>query len=81
MIVWWSAANFLFPSGIVGSVEGLLGSAGSFGGMLFGLLVGSLVTEHGYTPVFLIAGLMHPAALLLILAVVRRIEPVRATAR
>jgi MFS transporter, ACS family, aldohexuronate transporter len=47
--------------------------------MLFGLLVGSLVTEHGYTPVFLMAGLMHPAALLLILAVVRRIEPVRAT--
>ncbi len=28
----------LFPSKVVGSVGGLLGSAGSFGAMLFGLL-------------------------------------------
>ncbi len=81
---FWSAnvqtlAADIFPSSVVGSVEGLLGSAGSFGGMLFGLLVGYLVTRHGYAPAFLMAGLLHPAALLLILAVVRRIEPVRAT--
>ncbi|MBO0721570.1 MAG: MFS transporter [Blastocatellia bacterium] len=80
---FWSAnvqtlAADLFPAGIVGSVEGLLGSAGSFGGMLFGLLVGYVVTNYGYTFIFLIAGLMHPAALLLILALVRRIEPVQA---
>ncbi len=80
---FWSAnvqtlAADIFPSSVVGSVEGLLGSAGSFGGMLFGLLVGSLVTHHGYTPVFLMAGLLHPVALLLILAVVRRIEPAHA---
>jgi len=80
---FWSAnvqtlAADIFPSSIVGSVEGLLGSAGSFGGMLFGLLVGYLVTYHGYTPVFLMAGLLHPVALLLILAVVGRIEPAHA---
>ncbi len=81
---FWSAnvqtlAADIFPASVVGSVEGLLGSAGSFGGMLFGLLVGWLVTHQGYAPVFLMAGLLHPIALLLILAVVRRIEPVRAT--
>jgi MFS transporter, ACS family, hexuronate transporter len=67
----------IFPSKVVGSVEGLLGSAGSFGGMLFGLLVGSLVSREGYGPAFLMAGLFHPLAFILILAVVRRIEPVK----
>ena len=67
----------LFPSRVVGSVEGLLGSAGSFGGMLFGLLVGKLVAHQGYGPAFIIAGVLHPLGFLLILAIVRRIEPVK----
>jgi MFS transporter, ACS family, aldohexuronate transporter len=67
----------LFPSTVVGSVEGLLGSAGAFGGMLFGLLVGWLVGNHGYGPAFLIAGVLHPLAFLVILDTVRRIEPIR----
>lgn len=67
----------LFPSKVVGSVEGLLGSAGSFGGMLFGLLVGWLVEHQGYGPAFLIAGVLHPLAFLIILATVTRIEPIK----
>lgn len=66
----------LFPSRIVGSVGGLLGSAGSFGAMLFGLLVGWLVDRHGYAPAFVIAGLLHPLALTVIFLTVRRVEPV-----
>ena len=94
-IVFFSAAMFahqfwsaniqtlpadIFPPSVVGSVEGLLGSAGAFGGMLFGLLVGWLVEHHGYGPVFMIAGVLHPLAFLLILGVVKRIEPVRSSA-
>jgi MFS transporter, ACS family, hexuronate transporter len=67
----------LFPPRYVGSVEGLLGSAGSFGGMLFGLFVGSIVSSQGYGPVFLISGLLHPLAFLVILGTVRRVEPVQ----
>jgi ACS family hexuronate transporter-like MFS transporter len=66
----------LFPANVVGSVEGLLGSAGSFGGLLFGLLVGWLVEHHGYGPAFLIAGVFHPLAFLVILATVKRIGPI-----
>jgi ACS family hexuronate transporter-like MFS transporter len=67
----------LFPSSVVGGVAGLAGAAGSFGGMLFNLLVGAVLTHyHGYGPVFLIAGLMHPLSFLLILFIVRRIEPI-----
>jgi ACS family hexuronate transporter-like MFS transporter len=68
----------LFPSRVVGSVEGLLGSAGSFGGMLFGLIVGHMVSTHGYGPAFVVAGVMHPLAFLIILVGVRRISPVAA---
>jgi ACS family hexuronate transporter-like MFS transporter len=67
----------LFPARVVGSVEGLLGSAGSFGAMLFGLLVGWLVERHGYGAAFLIAGLLHPLAFLIILASVRADRPGR----
>jgi len=67
----------MFPPRAVGSVAGLQGASGSFGGMLFNLAVGSWLTwYHSYTMVFLVAGLLHPASFLLILAIVRRIEPV-----
>jgi ACS family hexuronate transporter-like MFS transporter len=66
----------IFPANVVGSVEGLLGSAGSFGGMLFGLLVGRLIGEHGYGPAFIMAGVLHPLAFVVVLAVIKRIEPV-----
>ncbi len=90
VIVFYSAAMFghqsfstvvqtlpadLFPSRLVGSVGGLLGSAGAFGGMLFGLLVGWLVERHGYNLAFTIAGLLHPLALLTILLSVKEIAP------
>ena len=66
----------LFPSGVVGSVAGLMGAAGSFGGMLFSFITGELVTRHGYAPVFFIAGLLHPLALVIILLAVKTIQPV-----
>ncbi|HOK44421.1 MAG TPA: MFS transporter [Bryobacteraceae bacterium] len=70
----------MFPSKVVGSVSGLMGAVGSFGAMLFSGLVGMLLTHYqSYTPVFLIAGLMHPASFLIILLLVGKIEPVKVT--
>jgi ACS family hexuronate transporter-like MFS transporter len=66
----------LFPSSMVGSVGGLLGCAGSFGGMIFGVMVGWLVEHSGYGPAFVVAGLCHPLGFLLVLATVRRVEQV-----
>lgn len=65
----------LFPSATVGAVAGLLGCAGSFGAMLFNLIVGQMITHfHSYGPVFTISGLMHPIGFVVILLIVRRIE-------
>jgi ACS family hexuronate transporter-like MFS transporter len=77
---FWSAnvqtlAADLFPSRMVGSVEGLLGSAGALGAALFNALVGWMVKRHGYGVPFLIAGVVHPVSFLLILLLVRKIEP------
>jgi ACS family hexuronate transporter-like MFS transporter len=88
VIVFFSAAMFghqsfstvvqtlpadLFQSRVVGSVGGLIGSAGSFGAMLFNLFVGWIVQRHGYGPAFLIASLLHPLAFLVILGWVKNV--------
>jgi ACS family hexuronate transporter-like MFS transporter len=66
----------LFPSAVVGSVAGLQGGVGAFGGMLFNLLVGALLAAgYGYSPVFVISGLLHPVSFVVILLLVRRIQP------
>jgi MFS transporter, ACS family, hexuronate transporter len=67
----------IFPSAVVGSVAGLMGAVGSFGAMLFDLMVGSVLTHsHSYSLVLLSAGLLHPIAFLLIVLMIPKIEPV-----
>ena len=67
----------IFPSAVVGSVAGLMGAVGSFGAMLFDLMVGVVLTHsHSYSVVLISAGLLHPIAFLLILLLIPRIEPV-----
>jgi ACS family hexuronate transporter-like MFS transporter len=66
----------LFPSKVVGSVEGLLGCAGGFGGIIFSFIGAWIVEHHGYGPVFLIGGVLHPLSFLIILFFVRQIRPV-----
>jgi ACS family hexuronate transporter-like MFS transporter len=67
----WSTNLFttpsdLFPKRIVGSVVGMGGTCGAIGGMLMTLLAGGFLQWFGsYVPLFFVAGLMHPVALLL----------------
>jgi len=72
-----TACADLFPSKVVGAVSGLAGSAGCFGAMLFSLLAGQLIHHFGYPIVFTLVGLMHPAAFLLVILVVRSFAQVR----
>ncbi len=70
----WSTNLFttpsdLFPKHVVGSVVGLGGTFGAFGGMIMTLLAGGFLQLFGsYVPLFFTAGLMHPLALLLFVA-------------
>jgi MFS family permease len=67
----------LFPNKVVGSMAGLAGGVGCFGAMLFSLLAGQLIQHIGYSAVFVMIGLMHPLAFLLILSIVGKIKLVK----
>lgn len=66
----------LFPSAVVGSVSGLMGCAATYGAMMFSLVVGFIIERFGYSPAFLLSGLLHPLSFLLLFLVIRKIEPV-----
>jgi ACS family hexuronate transporter-like MFS transporter len=50
----------LFRSGEIGTATGVSGMGGAVGGMIANLCTGYLVAHYSYSPVFLMAGLMHP---------------------
>ncbi len=64
----------LFPSETVGSVAGLMGASGAFGGTAFNFLAGILIQRyHSYLPVFTIAGLLHLISFVVIAFMIRPI--------
>jgi ACS family hexuronate transporter-like MFS transporter len=67
----------MFPSKAVGSVAGLAGSMGTYGAMLFSLVVSYLIGHFGYTPAFILAGLLHPISFILVLIIIKKIESVK----
>ena len=68
----------IFPREAVGSVAGLVGFGGAMGGVVFGLVVGYLLDHgYGYGVVFAIVSTLHVLGFLLILATIRRVEPLR----
>jgi MFS transporter, ACS family, hexuronate transporter len=56
----------LFHSHETGTAMGFSGMGGAVGGMLANLGTGWLVAHFSYTPVFLLAGLMHPLSAVLV---------------
>jgi ACS family hexuronate transporter-like MFS transporter len=65
-----------FPRRAVGSVAGMVGFGGAMGGVIFGLIVGQMLTHGtGYGPVFAIAGSLHVIAFILICLVIPKIQP------
>jgi ACS family hexuronate transporter-like MFS transporter len=67
----FAAISDAFPEGAVGRVTGFTGIAGGISGLLFPLLTGHLVDRFSYTPVFVIAGLMPAAGVLVLASLVR----------
>jgi ACS family hexuronate transporter-like MFS transporter len=58
----------LFPPNEVGTATGISGSGGAVGGMLANLGTGWIVQHFSYSPVFLMAGLMHPLSMAIVYA-------------
>jgi ACS family hexuronate transporter-like MFS transporter len=68
----WSANIFTmcsdcFRPQTVGSVTGIAGFAGGFGGVLLSALIPGIIVQYfGYIPVFILMGILHPLAYLFI---------------
>src|SRR5262249_12588630 len=60
-----------FAGNEVATASGFTGMGGAIGGMLANLGTGWLVQHFSYTPVFLIAGLMHPLSAALVYGLLR----------
>ena len=73
----------IFPRSAVGSVAGLVGFGGAMGGIVFGELSGRYLDANplDYTPIFLVAGVLHIVSFLVILVTIRRIEPLKPAAQ
>jgi ACS family hexuronate transporter-like MFS transporter len=79
----WSA-NLLtlpsdtFPKCAVGSVTGIGGMLGAFGGVLLQPATGVIVgVTHSYVPLFVLACVVYPVALIIIHVISPRLEPAR----
>lgn len=78
----WSANIFTlcsdcFPAKAVASVTGLGGFAGGIGGILFSALIPGFVVQYfGYVPVFILMGILHPLAFLVIKVFIKTIKQV-----
>ena len=68
----------LFPRSAVGSVIGIGGTVGAFGGMIFSLYIGQVLEKIGsYTPIFVVAGSAYFVALLVVHLLSPRLERAR----
>jgi len=68
----------VFPRGAVGSVVGIGGMLGAFGGMAFSKYIGNVLEQIGsYTPIFIVAGTAYLVALLVVHLLTPKMEPVQ----
>lgn len=56
----------VFPPKSVATVFGVIAAGSGLGGLLSTRVVGQLVTDYSYTPVFMLMGLLHPLALMFV---------------
>jgi ACS family hexuronate transporter-like MFS transporter len=64
----------LFPARDVGTIWGLFGAVGSFGGMAFSGLAGWTIDHYSWTPLFVAVALMHIVSAALVNGFIPRIE-------
>ena len=64
--------NDLFPTKIVGSVAGLVGLGSGLGGTIVTRITGYVVQNHSYKLIFFVLAFLHPAALIIVHALIRR---------
>jgi ACS family hexuronate transporter-like MFS transporter len=68
-----------FPKSAVGSVFGLGGTSAAIASVMFNWGTGRVVDAMGYTPVFIVAGVLGPLGLLATMLLAGRVRPLKET--
>ncbi|WP_276499478.1 MFS transporter [Pontibacter litorisediminis] len=71
-----TAISDVFGKYATSTVVGLSGTAGAVAGMLINPLMGLVIQNYSYTPLWVVAGVMYPLAFLLLLILIPKIRPV-----
>jgi len=56
----------IFPKPVVASVAGIVATGSGLGATIFTGIVGSVIKNHSYTPIFVAMGFMHALAYLIV---------------
>jgi ACS family hexuronate transporter-like MFS transporter len=67
----------LFPARVVATVVGLTGTAGGIGGYLSTLIIGRVVQNISFTPVFIASGLIYPICAIILFMTIRKVHPLQ----
>lgn len=65
----------IFGKQVTSTVVGLSGSAGAISSLVLNPLIGYIITDYSYSPLWWYAGFMYPAAFVLFIWLIPRIEP------
>lgn len=69
MVLTQTLAVDIFPEEHIGTIFGFISTGNGIGGIFATSLIGRVVTNISYTPIFLTMGVLHPLALLLVWSV------------
>ena len=71
-----TAISDVFGRYATSTVVGLSGTAGAISGMILNPLIGYVITNYSYSPLWVISGLMYPLAFVILLVFIPKIQPV-----
>ncbi len=71
-----TAISDIFGKKATSTVVGLSGTAGAISGLLLNPLIGLVIQNYSYRPLWITSGLLYPLAFIILLAFVRQIQPI-----
>jgi ACS family hexuronate transporter-like MFS transporter len=72
-----TAISDIFGKGATSTVVGLSGTAGAISGLLLNPLIGLIIQEYSYRPLWIVSGLMYPLAFVVLMLFIKNIKPIQ----
>lgn len=72
-----TATSELFGNNATSTVVGICGSAGAIAGLLVNPLIGRVVENYSYLPMWIASGIMYPLGFIILLVTIRNIGPIK----